>query len=302
MHISIIGAGQIGRLVGFNLLTDSALFKTSGRTLNKLTFVDRKEMEFEGHRRDLLDAAHMNGMDDIIIDYAHTDDMAAVKGSDAIVVTASVPLTKEMKREDLLKQNRGIAENIGKSIHEYAPHAFTVVVSNPMDIMVALIQHYAKCPKGMICGSGPYLDTVRAWRILPEYLGGDVEKAKKAYVLGQHGANMIPFMDKLGVKDYDKARQEIVDEAYTIAQFNAYSSYAPAMNITKLLRCFITDKAEVLPVCSFYEKAYLGVLGKVSGKGVTDIHFPEMSEREHEENQKCIDGLAKVVAETIAQG
>jgi len=301
MHISIIGAGQIGRLVGFNLLTDSALFKTSGRTLNKLTFVDRKEMEFEGHRRDLLDAAHINGLSPEI-DYAHTDDMAAIKGSDAIVVTASVPLTKEMKREDLLKQNRGIAENIGKSIHTFAPHAFTVVVSNPMDIMVALIQHYAKCPKGMICGSGPYLDTVRAWRILPKYLGGDKEKARKCFVLGQHGAGMIPFMDKLGVQDYEKARKEIVDEAYTIAQFNAYSSYAPATNIVELLRCYICDKSEVIPVCAFHEKAYLGALAKVSGKGCTDVHFPEMSEREKAENDKCIEHLAKTVAETIAQG
>jgi len=299
MHISIIGAGQIGRLAGFNLLTDSALFKTSGRALNKLTFIDRKEMEFEGHRRDLLDAAHINGLSPEI-DYAHTDDMAAIKGSDAIVITASVRLDGERKREDLLKQNRIIAKNIGEGIHAHAPNAFIVVVSNPMDIMVGLIQHYAKCSKGMICGSGSYLDTVRAWRILPKYLGGNKEKARKCFVLGQHGAGMIPFMDKLGVQDYEKARAEIVNEAYAISHFNSYSSYAPAANIIELLRCYICDKSEVIPVCAFHEKAYLGALAKVSAKGVTDVHFPEMSEREKAENEKCVEHLAKTVGETIA--
>jgi|GEM_PF-1392815 len=297
MHIAIIGAGRIGRLVGFNLLTDSALFTRGAARLDKLTFIGRAGKECEGIRRDFIDAGRINGLMPEIC-FAGDDAMAAISGADSIIIAASAARVKNGTREDLLHANKSLAKNIGRAIGRYAPRAFIIIVSNPLDIMAALVQHYAQCRPQQICGAGQWLDTVRSRRIAPKY-GAD--SGADICVVGPHGAAMLPVLDRLELADSAAARQEIIDEGYALVRLNGSAIYAPAANIIAILRHYMADSGAVLPLCACYNGVYIGVLASVSAKGVSGAHLPPMSAAEQAAFAQAAADLQKTVAALVAE-
>lgn len=297
MHIAIIGAGQIGRLVGFSLVTDSALFRHGAPPLDKLTFIGRAGKEFEGIKRDFIDAGCINQLMPEIC-FAGNDNMAAIAGSDIIIIAASAAKGKAARREDLLHANKIIAKTIGEAIHHYAPQAFIITVSNPLDIMVALLQHYAQCPRQMICGAGPLLDTVRSRRIVPKYSDN---KGADLAVIGPHGQGMLPVLDGLQLANPDQIREEIVNEGYAIVQLNGSAIYAPAANIIEIMRHYLADSGAVLPVCAWYQGVYIGVLATISAKGATQVHLPAMSAREQHAFAHAAARLRTLFATLLAE-
>src|SRR3974390_1758003 len=178
--IALIGAGQIGgtlaHLVGLKELGDGVLF-------------DGVEGIPVGKALDLIESSPVEGFD------AHlsgSNSYEAIKDADVVIITAGVPRKPGMSRDDLLGINIKVMDQVGSGIKKYAPNAFVIVVTNPLDAMVWALQKACGLPKHMVVGMAGILDTGRFRSFLAQELRVSVEDVT-ALVLGGHGDDMVPI-------------------------------------------------------------------------------------------------------------
>ena len=122
--IALIGAGNIGGtlayLVGLKELGDMVL-------------IDIMEGIPEGKALDIAEASPIEGFDGI---FKGSHDYKDLEGADLVIVTAGLPRRPGMSRDDLLETNAKIIRQVGEGIRRHCPHAFVIVITNPLDVMV----------------------------------------------------------------------------------------------------------------------------------------------------------------------
>src|SRR5271166_1589675 len=147
--IALIGAGMIGgtlaHLIGLKELGDVVLF-------------DIMEGMPQGKALDLAQSSPVDGFDAA---FQGVNDYADIKGADVVIVTAGVPRKPGMSRDDLLEINLKVMEQVGAGIKKYAPGAFVICITNPLDAMVWALQKCCGLPKQMVVGMAGVLDSAR---------------------------------------------------------------------------------------------------------------------------------------------
>src|SRR5947208_14591700 len=139
-RIALIGAGQIGgtlaHLIGLKQLGDVVLF-------------DIAEGIPQGKALDLVESSPIDGFD---AHFTGTNSYEALDGSDVCIVTAGVPRKPGMSRDDLLGINLKVMEQVGAGIRKYAPQAFVICITNPLDAMVWALQKSTNLPPQKVVG------------------------------------------------------------------------------------------------------------------------------------------------------
>jgi malate dehydrogenase len=267
--IALIGAGMIGgtlaHLIGLKELGDVILF-------------DIVEGVPGGKGLDISQAGAVEGYDSKI---KPANTYAEIEGADVIIITAGVPRKPGMSRDDLLGINLKVMDQAGAGIKKYAPNAFVIVITNPLDAMVWALQKACGLPKNKVIGMAGVLDTGRFRTFLAEELKVSVEDVS-ALVLGGHGDDMVPIarystvagiplpdLVKMGwitqekldaiVKRTRGGGGEIVNLLKTGSAF-----YAPASSAIQMAESYLKDKRRVLP-CAAYLNGEYGVKGMYVG-------------------------------------
>ncbi|GJD79885.1 malate dehydrogenase [Methylobacterium gregans] len=267
--IALIGAGQIGgtlaHLAGLKELGDVVLF-------------DIADGVPQGKGLDIAESAPVDGFD---AKYAGASDYAAIQGADVVIVTAGVPRKPGMSRDDLIGINLKVMEAVGNGIKQYAPNAFVICITNPLDAMVWALQKFSGLPANKIVGMAGVLDSARFRHFLAEEFGVSVEDVT-AFVLGGHGDDMVPLVRystvagvplpdlvKLGwttqekldamVERTRKGGGEIVNLLKTGSAF-----YAPAASAIAMAESYLKDKKRVLP-CAAHLSGQYGIDGLFIG-------------------------------------
>ena len=267
--IALIGAGMIGgtlaHLIGLKDLGDVVLF-------------DIVEGVPGGKSLDIGQAGAIEGFD---MNLKPTGAYADIAGADVIIVTAGVPRKPGMSRDDLLGINLKVMEQAGQGIKQYAPNAFVIVITNPLDAMVWALQKACGLPTSKVVGMAGVLDTGRFRKFLSDEFNVSVEDVS-ALVLGGHGDDMVPIarystvggiplpdLVKLGwttqgkldaiVERTRKGGGEIVALLKTGSAF-----YAPASSAIQMAESYLKDKRRVLP-CAVYLNGEYGVKGMYVG-------------------------------------
>jgi malate dehydrogenase len=258
--IALIGGGNIGgtmaQLCALKKLGDVVLFDV----------VDGLP---QGKALDLLQSAPVEGFDANIVGTTSYDDIV---GADVCIVTAGIARKPGMSRDDLLGTNSRIMTSVSEGIKKYAPDAFVIVITNPLDAMVTLCQRVTGFPKEQVVGQSGILDSSRYRTFIAQELNRSVESVT-AMVLGGHGDDMVPVRSTCQVggvpverfissERLDEIEQRVRMAGGEIVSLLKTGSafYAPASAAVRMAEAYLQDKKEVLPCAALLEGEY-GVRG-----------------------------------------
>jgi len=301
--IALIGSGMIGgtlaHLAGLKELGDVVLF-------------DIAEGTPQGKGLDIAESSPVDGFD---AKFTGANDYAAIEGSDVVIVTAGVPRKPGMSRDDLLGINLKVMEQVGAGIKKYAPEAFVICITNPLDAMVWALQKFSGLPAHKVVGMAGVLDSARFRYFLSEEFNVSVEDVT-AFVLGGHGDSMVPLarystvagiplpdLVKMGWTTQDKLDKiiqrtrdggaEIVGLLKTGSAF-----YAPAASAIQMAESYLKDKKRVLPVAAQLtgqygvKDMYVGVPTVIGANGVERIIEIDLDKDEKAEFEKSVASVA----------
>lgn len=280
--ISLIGSGQIGgtlaHLIGLKELGDVVLF-------------DIAEGMPQGKALDIAQSSPVEGFDSHV---QGSNSYKDIEGSDVVIVTAGVPRKPGMSRDDLLSINAKVISEVALAIKKYAPKAFVIVITNPLDAMVYVMQHVSGLPHQRVVGMAGVLDAARFRYFLAEALNVSVEDIS-ALVMGGHGDTMVPLprfstvagiplpelvkMGMINQKTLDALVErtrngggEIVSLLKTGSAF-----YAPATSAIAMAESYLKDKKRIFPCAAYLtgqygvKGLYIGVPVLIGAKGIEKV-------------------------------
>jgi malate dehydrogenase len=299
--LALVGAGMIGGTLAH---------LTALKRLGDVVLFDVVEGLPQGKALDLAAAGPVEGYDCTL---TGTNDYADLAGADVCIVTAGVARKPGMSRDDLLGINAKIVKTVAENIKRYAPTAFVIVVSNPLDAMVTLMKRITGFPKRQVVGMAGVLDSSRYRTFLAWELGVSVTSVQ-ALVLGGHGDDMVPIRshttvngipvdtvipaDRLDAieKRVRGAGGEVVALLKTGSAF-----YSPASSALSMAEAYLLDRKLVVPAAAYLEGEYgidglyVGVPVQIGGGGVERVFEIELTAGE----RAALDVSASHVRELV---
>jgi malate dehydrogenase len=275
--VTVVGAGQVGA-------TTAHLLALKG--LADVLLIDIVEGLAQGKALDLTQAAPIEGWRGSV---RGSTDYGAMAGSRLVIITAGLARKPGMSREDLLAANAQIVGPIAERIAASAPDALIIVVTNPLDIMVALTLSRSGFDRRRVMGMAGVLDSARLRAFLAErlkVLPSDVQ----AMVLGSHGDLMVPITSSVTVNgkpvtahlsatELDHVFQRTRDGGAEIVKLLKQGSafYAPASGVVEMATAILKDTRATLPVCAWLDGEYglrdvcIGVPAQLGAAGIEQI-------------------------------
>lgn len=304
--ITLIGGGQIGG----NL----ALLSAQKELGDVLIFdIPKADGMVKGKALDIMQLRPHDGFDSNIVG---SSDWKDVRDSDVFIITAGIPRKPGMSRDDLLEINLEIISNVAKNIKDYAPNAFVIVISNPLDAMVYAFHKISQFPKNQVVGMAGALDSARFRTFIAMETGFSVQDVS-CMVLGGHGDTMVPITRLAtvgGVPVTDliqpKRLKEIEDRTRVaggeiVKLFgNGSAFYAPAQSAIEMAESFIKDKKRVIPCAALCEGEFgingyfIGVPTVIGAKGVEKVIEFSLNDDEQSALGETLKAVKKTVAET----
>lgn len=304
--IALIGAGQIG----------GTLALLSGlKELGDVALVDISEGVPQGKGLDLAQASTIEGFD---ARFEGSNDYDVIKGADVVIVTAGIPRKPGMSRDDLIGINTGVIETVGQNIKKFAPDAFVIVITNPLDVMVEVMQRVTGFNANKVVGMAGVLDSARFRHFLADEFNVSVEDVT-AFVLGGHGDTMVPLVRystvagiplpdlvKMGWTTQERI-DAIVDRTRKgggeiVALLKTGSAfYAPASSAIAMAESFLRDKKRVLPCAARLDGEYgvnglyIGVPVVIGAGGVEKIVEIQLNDDEQEMFDRSVEAVRSLL-------
>jgi malate dehydrogenase len=268
--IALIGAGQIGGTL--------ALLAVQ-KELGNVVLFDIVEGMPAGKGLDLAQSMPVQGYNATV---SGTSDYAgALAGAALVIITAGIPRKPGMSRDDLVATNADVIKAVASNVRAHCPDAFVIVITNPLDAMVWVMQKVSGLPANMVVGMAGILDSARFRYFLATEFGVSVEDVS-AFVLGGHGDTMVPLVRYSTVagiplpdlvemgwttqERVDAIVQRTRDGGGEIVKLLKTGSafYAPAAAAIQMAEAYLRDQKRVLPCAAYLDGAY-GVSGYYVG-------------------------------------
>jgi malate dehydrogenase len=298
--VTVVGAGNVGATCAQELARGDYC---------DVALVDIKEGLAEGKALDINQAGAVIGYEPRVTGSTEYD---ITSGSDVVVITAGVPRTGDMSRDDLVSTNEKIVGSVTEQVVRQSPDAILIVVSNPLDAMCHVAKNVSGWPKERVFGMAGILDTARFSTFIAWETGASV-KDVTAMVLGGHGDQMVSVVSATTIGGVP-LRKLVSDDR--IAELVARTAkgggelvgllgtsawYAPGAAAAEIVDSIMLDEKRVLP-CTAYlegeygiEDLYVGVPVKLGAAGIEGIIELDLSEDE----QRLLHESAEAVREVV---
>jgi malate dehydrogenase len=298
--VTVVGAGNVGA---------TAAQEIARRDYADVVLVDIKEGLPQGKALDINSAAPVLGYEPNL---AGSNGYEATEGSEIVVVTAGVPRTGDMSRDDLVTTNEGIVSAVTEEAVERSPDAILIVVSNPLDAMCHVAKDVSGWPRERVFGMAGVLDTAR-FRTFIAWETGASAKDVQALVLGGHGDQMVPVVSATKVggvplrKLVGAERIEALVErtrkggGECVQLLGTSAWYAPGAAVAEMVNAVALDEKRVLPCTAHLEGEYgidglyMGVPVKLGAGGIEEIVELDLSDEEKAELGRSADAVREVV-------
>ena len=307
--VALVGAGNIG----------GTLAHLAGlKNLGDLVILDVNEGVAKGKALDLEQSSVVENFD---ANFTGTSNYADIAGADVVIVTAGIARKPGMSRDDLMATNTSIIKTVAEGIKEYAPNAFVIVITNPLDAMVYVMQKVSGLPTNKVVGMAGVLDSSRMSLFLAREFGVSVDNVN-ACVLGGHGDTMVPLIryssvggvpipDLIEMGWTTKTKiEEIVqrtrDGGAEIVKLLGTGSafYAPATSAITMAESYLFDRKRILPVAANLngeygvKGLYIGVPAIIGKDGVEKIVEIKLNTSELTMFNRSVEAVRKLIEET----
>jgi len=295
-----VGAGAVGATCAQVL---------AARDYADIVLVDIKEGLPQGKALDINQMGSVLGYEPNVVGSNGYDESAE---SDVVVITAGVPRTGDMSRDDLVSTNETIVAQVVEAATVQSPEAILIIVSNPLDAMCHVAKSVSGWPKQRVFGMAGILDTARFSTFIAWETRASV-KDVTAMVLGGHGDQMVPVVSATTVGGVPLRKLASEDAIHAMVERTAKGGgelvkllgtsawYAPGAAAARMVDATMLDEKRVLP-CTAYlegeygiEGLYMGVPVKLGRAGIEAVIELELSEDEQTMLNESADAVREVV-------
>jgi malate dehydrogenase len=299
-RITVVGAGNVGATCAQVLATHDYA---------DVVLVDIKENLPQGKALDIDQMGAVLGYEPNV---AGSNGYEETSGSEVVVITAGLPRSPGMSRDDLVTTNERIVGSVTEEVVAQSPDAVLIIVSNPLDAMCHVAKNVSGFPKERVFGMAGILDTARFSTFIAWETGCSV-KDVTATVLGGHGDQMVPVVSATtvgGVPLTKLVPQDRIDamvertrkgggEIVNLLGTSAW--YAPGAAAAQMVDAVLLDEKRLLPCTALLEGEYgidglyMGVPVKLGAGGLEGIVELDLSEQEREWLRDSADAVREVV-------
>jgi malate dehydrogenase len=304
--VTVVGAGNVGATCAQVL---------AQRDYADIVLVDIKEGLPQGKALDINQMGAVLGYEPNV---TGSNDYEPTAGSEVVVITAGLPRSPGMSRDDLVTTNEKIVKDVTEKVVAGSPDAILIVVSNPLDAMCHVAKNVSGFPKERVFGQAGILDTARLQTFIAWETGASV-KDVSAVVLGGHGDQMVSVVSattvggvpirKLVAEDRISAMVERTAKGGgELVQLMGTSAwYAPGAASAQMVDSVLLDEKRVLPCTAYLEGEYgidglyMGVPVKLGSAGVEQILEVELDDAEQTALRASADAVREVVSVLTTQ-
>ncbi len=300
--VGIIGVGNVGSTLAYTL--------ASKGICASIILRDIRENIVQAMALDISQAANAAKSHTVVSAAESGEDL---KDCDVVVITAGLPRTPGMSRDDLLVTNAKIMQSVMDDVKTYASDAIIVIVSNPLDAMVYTALKISGFPREQIVGMAGILDSARMSHFILDKLGygaGQIESS----VMGGHGDDMVPlpnFSTVAGVPLSEVLPKEDIEDIVTktrngglqivklLETGSAY--YAPAHATSLMVEAILHNKKKIYPCAVLLDGEYgykdivSGVPVMLGSKGVEKIIELNLNDEQKEMFKQSVDSVQGLV-------
>jgi malate dehydrogenase len=298
--VTVVGAGNVGATCAHVL---------AQRDYANVVVVDIKENLPQGKALDINQMGAVLGYEPSVVGSNGYDETA---GSDVVVITAGLPRSPGMSRDDLVTTNEKIVTSVTEQVVSASPDAILIVVSNPLDAMCHVAKNVSQWPRERVFGMAGILDTARFSTFIAWETGASV-KDVQAMVLGGHGDQMVPVVSATTVGGIPLTKLAPADRIAAMVERTAKGGgeivnllgtsawYAPGAAAAQMVDAICLDEKRVLP-CTVHlegeygiDGLYMGVPVKLGTGGVEEIVELDLTDDERGALAASADAVREVV-------
>ena len=298
--VTVVGAGNVGATCA-QVLT--------AHDYANVVLVDIKEGLPQGKALDINQMGAVLGYEPRVTGSNSYEETA---GSEVVVITAGLPRSPGMSRDDLVATNEKIVKDVTEKAIAQSPDAILIVVSNPLDAMCHVTKNVSGWPKERVFGMAGILDTAR----FSTFIAWETQASVKdvtAMVLGGHGDQMVPVVSAttvggiplatlVGAADIDTMVQRTAKGGGELVELLGTSAwYAPGAAAAQMVDSIMLDEKRVLPCTAYLEGEYgidglyMGVPVKLGSGGIEAIYELDLNTDE----QAMLNESAGAVREVV---
>lgn len=271
--VAIIGMGNVGAAVAHGLIAQGAF--------DDYVLIDTNEAKVKADALDFQDAAaNLNHHANITV-----NSYEALADADVIISALGNIKLQDNSNADRFAElpftSKEVIE-VSKKIKEVGFKGVLIAITNPVDVVTSLYQHYTGLAKERVIGTGTLLDTARMKRAVGVRFEVD-PRSVYGYNLGEHGNSQFTAWSQVRVKGQpiskltsEEVLEEIGTEAmrggHTVFYGKKYTSYGIASAAIRLALAVISDAHEELPVTNYYAPldTYLSYPALVGRSGIIE--------------------------------
>jgi len=280
--VTVVGAGNVGATCAQVL---------AAHDYADVVLVDIKEGLPQGKALDINQMGAVLGYEPRVTGSNSYEETA---GSEVVVITAGLPRSPGMSRDDLVATNEKIVRDVTEKTIARSPEAILIVVSNPLDAMCHVAKTVSGWPKERVFGMAGILDTARFSNLIAWETQASV-KDVTAMVLGGHGDQMVPVVSAttaggiplrqlVGEADIDAMVQRTAKGGGELVELLGTSAwYAPGAAAAQMVDSIMLDEKRVLPCTAYLEGEYgidglyMGVPVRLGSGGIEAIYELDLS-------------------------
>lgn len=304
--VAIIGVGNVGASIAFNLL-DTALF-------SEIVLIDISKDKAEGEAMDLSHG----------VPYAespiniYAGDYDDIKDAAVVILTSGAAQKPGETRLDLINKNVRILRSILSEIKRVQIEGILLIVANPVDVLTHFAYKESGLPKNRVFGSGTVLDTARLKYLISQEFKIDSRNVH-AIIIGEHGdselavhsitnISSVPICDYMKIRNFEggygrleEIAKEVREAAYSIIAKKGSTYYGIAVAVGKICAAIVNDQHSMLPVSVYLEGEYdlnditLSVPAIVGRDGIEHVLEIPLSVSEKRQLRRSAEQLAEVI-------